>query len=81
MKKTLTLYGHDGCSFCVKAKGWLKENSIHYTMKDTTDEKNHQEFRQYNSPGVPLLVIKEQETQKEETIIGFTPERYTKALK
>ncbi|MFD0768957.1 glutaredoxin family protein [Bacillus sp. CGMCC 1.60114] len=80
MAKKVTLYGHDGCSFCVKAKAWLEAKNVDYTMKDTTDEANHAEFRQYNSPGVPLIIIQDSAEQTEKKIIGFTEERYTNAL-
>ncbi|MEM5666241.1 glutaredoxin domain-containing protein [Bacillus toyonensis] len=57
--KELILYGHNGCPHCVHAKEWLEKENVAYTMKDTTELANQTEFQQYNSPGVPLLVIKD----------------------
>ncbi|WP_336771355.1 glutaredoxin family protein [Bacillus bombysepticus] len=78
--KELILYGHNGCPHCVHAKDWLEKNSVPYTMKDTTEPANQTEFQQYNSPGVPLLIIKDDKDATEQKILGFNKDRYEKTI-
>ncbi|MCM3358149.1 glutaredoxin family protein [Psychrobacillus sp. MER TA 171] len=78
MKNNIVLYGNDECSFCREAKGWLTEKNMPFTMKDTKELSNFNEFKGYNSPGIPLLIITDENAQTEKKIIGFSKEKYTK---
>ncbi|WIY58993.1 glutaredoxin family protein [Bacillus arachidis] len=80
MNKQITLYGHNGCSFCVKAKKWFEENRIDYINKDVTDEQARKEFEAYNADGIPLFIIKDNDKETEEKIIGFTTAKLVEAL-
>ncbi|MEK7019329.1 glutaredoxin family protein [Bacillus sp. FSL R9-9410] len=80
MNKQITLYGHDGCSFCMKAKKWFKEHRIEYINKNIMEDKVREEFEAYNADGIPLFIIKDIEKQTEEKIIGFTDTKLISAL-
>ncbi|MCU5376716.1 glutaredoxin family protein [Bacillus cereus] len=80
MEKNIILFGHDGCGFCVKAKKWLDDNKIKYVNKDVTDEQIRKEFETYKADGIPLFIIKDNEKQTEEKIVGFTIEKMVAVL-
>ncbi|MCU5096119.1 glutaredoxin family protein [Bacillus wiedmannii] len=79
-KTEVILYGSGRCSYCVKAKDWLKEKEIEYKEVSIDTKEGHEEFEPYNSPGVPLIVVKDTENQTEEKIIGFNPDSLSEAL-
>ncbi|PRT15845.1 glutaredoxin family protein (plasmid) [Bacillus thuringiensis] len=80
MDKEITLYGHDGCSHCVRAKAWFEGKGIVYTTKNILDEEVVAEFAEYNSPGIPLIIIRNVEAKTEQKIIGFNIEKLEHAL-
>ncbi|EJV54860.1 glutaredoxin family protein [Bacillus cereus] len=80
MKKEVILYGSDSCTYCVKAKEWLKEKDIQFTNKSINIKEEREEFETFNAPGVPLILVKDNENKTEEKIIGFDPESLEKAI-
>ena len=71
------IYTTPPCSWCHKAKEWMKEKKIKYTEYDVaSDEKARKKMIEISGQmGVPVLEI------GKEVIVGYDPKAIEKALK
>ena len=82
--KKVTLLGLSTCGFCKRAVRWLQEQEVafQYVYIDKIDreikEKIKEEVRETFDTKLlyPILIVDE-----EETVTGFTPEKYRTVLK
>lgn len=76
MSKRVTVYSTPTCPFCIRAKKFLKDNSIEFTDYDVgSDETKAQEMmKRSGQMGVPVIDI------DGEIIVGFDKEKISGAL-
>ena len=76
MDKKVTVYSTSTCPFCIRAKQFLKDNSIQFENIDVSEnhEKAQEMIKKSGQMGVPVLEI------GEEIIIGFDKDKIKEAL-
>lgn len=76
MDKKVTVYSTPTCPFCVRAKQFLKENSIRFEDIDVSEnqEKAQEMIKRSGQMGVPVLDI------DGKIIVGFDKEKIKEAL-
>lgn len=76
MDKKVTVYSTPTCPFCVRAKQFLKENSIRFEDIDVSEnqEKAQEMIKCSGQMGVPVLDI------DGKIIVGFDKEKIKEAL-
>ncbi len=76
MAKNVTVYSTPTCPFCIRAKQYLKENSIQFTDIDVgaNPEKAEEMIAKSGQMGVPVIEI------DGNIIIGFDKEKVKSAL-
>ena len=77
MSKKVTVYSTPECPYCIRAKQFLKNNTIEFENIDVSSdqEKAKEMIKVSGQMGVPVLDI------NGEIIIGFDEEAIKKALK
>ena len=73
MNKKVEIYTTPGCHFCHIAKGFFDENSIEYTEYDVSKdvEKRNEMLQKSGQMGVPVIVIRNADTNEENIVVGF----------
>lgn len=76
MAKTVKVYSTPTCPFCIRAKQFLKDNSISYENLDVSSNEalGEEMVKKSGQMGVPVLDI------DGEIIVGFDKEKIKKAL-
>jgi len=76
MDKKVTVYSTSTCPFCIRAKQFLKENSIKFEDIDVSEnqEKAQEMIKRSGQMGVPVLDI------DGEIIVGFDKEKIKETL-
>ena len=76
MDKKVIVYSTPTCPFCIRAKQFLKDNSIQFENIDVSEnhEKAQEMIKKSGQMGVPVLEI------GEEIIIGFDKDKIKEAL-
>jgi glutaredoxin 3 len=72
----IRLFTKPGCSYCVDAKEWLRQNGCAFDVLEITkDVQVLREWRDLSGGvGVPVLA------RGKDLVIGFSPERYSDFL-
>jgi len=78
--KKIIVYTSEDCSYCRELKKWLMEQNITYTNMDVNDSDVAKEFKKYNSPGIPLIIVNDNETGRYHKIVGFNPSKLSKLI-
>ncbi|AHC13583.1 glutaredoxin family protein [Salinispira pacifica] len=73
----VSIYTTPSCSFCVKAKQWMRENRITFKEHDVSrDQRKADEMvRKSGQMGVPVLDV------HGKVIVGFDRDKIERALK
>ena len=76
MDKKVTVYSTPTCPFCIRAKQFLKENSIKFEEIDVSEnqDKAQEMIKRSGQMGVPVLDI------DGEIIVGFDKEKIKETL-
>lgn len=75
MGKNVKVYSTTTCPYCIKAKQFLKENSIEFEDIDVSDQAKAQEMIQKSGQmGVPVLEI------NGEIVVGFDKDKISQLL-
>ena len=77
--KKIAVYSSDHCSFCKMTKKWLDKQNLLYKTLDVNNPDVATEFKKYNVPGIPLIIISDESGQIEQ-VRGFLPEKLTRIL-
>lgn len=82
MNKKITIYTTPGCHFCHMAKDFFGENSIKYTEYNvaTNVEKRQEMLQKSGQMGVPVIAIKNEDTEEESLFVGFNRLSLSKLL-
>lgn len=76
MVKTVKIYSIPTCSYCIRAKQFLKDNNVDYEDLDVSNNEmiSREMIQKSGQMGVPVLEI------DGEIIIGFDKEKIKRAL-
>jgi len=76
MAKTVNVYSTPTCPFCIRAKQYLKENSVQYTDYDvgSNPAKAQEMINKSGQMGVPVIEI------DGNIIVGFDKEKIKEVL-
>ncbi|MCS0824656.1 glutaredoxin family protein [Cytobacillus firmus] len=78
--KKITVYSADYCGYCRATKDWLAKHQLSYTELDITNNEIQEEFQKYKIPGIPLILVTDEETDHTIQIRGFNIGELTEAL-
>ncbi|MEK7610709.1 MAG: glutaredoxin domain-containing protein [Patescibacteria group bacterium] len=82
MNKKVTIYTTPTCTYCRMSKAFFRENNIAYDEFDVQSDlvKRQEMVDKSGQLGVPVIVVADVTTGKEEIVIGFDRPELTRLL-
>lgn len=79
---TVEVYSTPTCMYCNLLKDFLKENNVEYTEVNVAedDEKRNYIVEKSGQMGVPVTIIKKDEEDEGEVIVGFDQAKVAELL-